>query len=112
MSTHLHLKPAGVDKYTWRIAKVAITALVCLSLSALAIVAFVVSIHSRAQVQASCGLYRDLATIQIAPDSKPTLFQIVADGRVAYVTGGCSHVKGPLPPPDVRIKPYLPPNLR
>lgn len=63
-------------------------------------------------VLGGCQLDGDLARLRLPPKPTPPLLAIVADGRVGYIVSGCVKAKGPLPPPDPRIRKYLPPGLR
>lgn len=69
---------------------------------------------SRAEsaVQGSCQFFRDLTALPVTAKSTEPLLRIVADARVAYVTGECRSTKGPLGPPDPRVVPFLPNGFR
>jgi hypothetical protein len=68
--------------------------------------------RAQTQSQASCQFYRDIATAKI-PDKTTSLgLTILADSRIAYITGDCVQKLGPLTASDQRLWPYLPKSMR
>lgn len=93
------------DKYTRRIARMAITSIVLLGF---AVFGYVINNHANQAnngVHGSCQFYYDLASVPTTAKSSVSLFTIIADSRHAYMAASCD--LGPLPPVDPRVKPYI-----
>lgn len=93
------------DKYTRRIARIAITAIVLVGFLVFGYITNRVATSAASGVHGTCQFYRDIGNI--APSDKSTAagLQIFADARNAYAAAGCE--LGPLNPPDPRLLPYL-----
>jgi hypothetical protein len=100
----LTVKP---QRYIYWWAALSIALVVALGATTLAWASSQQSNRTAHAVQGSCQFFKDLSALPIAPNSTRALLTIIADARIAYTTGECQRSKGVLPPPDVRVVPYL-----
>lgn len=102
----------ALNKALWRITALCVGLILTCGGLALGLIAVNQSNQTRAAVQGSCQFFKDLSELPTDADSKQVLLLIIADSRVAYVTGKCESAKGKLQPPDARVRPLLPRDMR